>query len=122
MAIRNPAARNSAVIPAHITTRMLTRTKGFSRRAVYSNGKHIGYTTSHLGLHTAQDKKRAPIAPATEGHVGFPYLSDAVVAVAEAAERCTGYGEPCGNPTGGNDLCPDCTMARLDVQSPRIHA
>ncbi|WP_159026615.1 hypothetical protein [Streptomyces vietnamensis] len=34
---------------------------------------------------------------------------------------CPGWGEPCGNETAENaDLCPDCFMARLDVQSPRI--
>lgn len=35
---------------------------------------------------------------------------------------CPGWGESCGNliedPTG--DLCPDCTMGRLNAQSPRL--
>ncbi len=33
---------------------------------------------------------------------------------------CPGWGEECGNETEGSDLCPDCHMARLDAQSPRI--
>jgi hypothetical protein len=34
---------------------------------------------------------------------------------------CPGWGEECGNETeSGADLCPDCHMARLDAQSPRI--
>lgn len=34
---------------------------------------------------------------------------------------CKGYGDSCGNITvRGSDLCPDCTGARLDAQSPRI--
>ncbi|MFG2667678.1 hypothetical protein ACGFY6_25965 [Streptomyces sp. NPDC048387] len=34
---------------------------------------------------------------------------------------CPGWGEPCGNETAGTaDLCPDCHMARLDAESPRI--
>jgi len=35
--------------------------------------------------------------------------------------ECRGYGEECGNPvTPGNDLCPDCTMGRMNVESPRV--
>ncbi|MCZ0983928.1 hypothetical protein O1L60_45010 [Streptomyces diastatochromogenes] len=34
---------------------------------------------------------------------------------------CPGWGEECGNETEERlDLCPDCHMARLDAQSPRI--
>ncbi|MEU0214083.1 hypothetical protein ABZ281_02805 [Streptomyces sp. NPDC006265] len=34
---------------------------------------------------------------------------------------CPGWGEECGNEMEKEaDLCPDCYMARLDVQSPRI--
>jgi hypothetical protein len=34
---------------------------------------------------------------------------------------CPGYGEYCGNLLApADDLCPDCTMARLNAQSPRI--
>lgn len=33
---------------------------------------------------------------------------------------CPGWGEECGNETAGSDLCPDCHMARLNAQSPRI--
>ncbi|MFG3157213.1 hypothetical protein ACGF7W_34845 [Streptomyces sp. NPDC048219] len=33
---------------------------------------------------------------------------------------CRGWTEPCGNPVEDGDLCPDCTMGRLDAQSPRI--
>jgi hypothetical protein len=121
MAIRNPAARNSAVIPTNITTRIVRRGKGFSRRAIYRDGRFIGYTVSFLGLHEAYDKDNNKILPPTEGHVGFPYLSDAVVAVGQAPVLCKGYGEECGNEIkGSSDLCPDCTTARLDVQSPRI--
>ena len=121
MAIRNSAARNSAVIPTNITTRIVRRGKGFSRRAIYRDGRFIGYTVSHLGLHEAFDKDNRKILPPTAGHVGFEYLSNAVVAVAEAPVLCKGYGEECGNEIkGSSDLCPDCIMARLDVQSPRI--
>lgn len=34
---------------------------------------------------------------------------------------CPGWGESCGNSmTPHDDLCPDCTMGRMDAQSPRI--
>lgn len=35
---------------------------------------------------------------------------------------CRGWGEDCGTPVrvGVEDLCPDCTVARLDSESPRI--
>lgn len=35
---------------------------------------------------------------------------------------CPGWGGECGNETtwATADLCPDCHMARLDAQSPRI--
>lgn len=34
---------------------------------------------------------------------------------------CPGWGDSCGNLcTLDSDLCPDCTMARMDAQSPRI--
>ncbi|MFJ9968436.1 hypothetical protein [Streptomyces avermitilis] len=34
---------------------------------------------------------------------------------------CPGWGEECGNETESDaDLCPDCRMARMDAQSPRI--
>jgi hypothetical protein len=34
---------------------------------------------------------------------------------------CKGWGEDCGNLIDdGSDLCPDCSIARLDAQSPRI--
>lgn len=51
----------------------------------------------------------------TEGHdkVTFDALGDA------KGQPCRGYTEECGNPTKGNDLCPDCTTARLDRESPR---
>jgi len=33
---------------------------------------------------------------------------------------CPGWGDSCGNlPTEGSDLCPDCTMGRMNQQSPR---
>lgn len=37
------------------------------------------------------------------------------------AGACAGFGEYCGNNVSpGNDLCGDCTLARLDVESPRF--
>ena len=34
---------------------------------------------------------------------------------------CPGWNDSCGNMLPeGDDLCPDCTMGRLDAQSPRI--
>lgn len=33
---------------------------------------------------------------------------------------CPGWNDSCGNDIEDGDLCPDCTMARLDAQSPRI--
>lgn len=37
------------------------------------------------------------------------------------ALSCPGFNDSCGNLiTPGNDLCPDCSIARLDAQSPRI--
>ncbi|WP_331729437.1 hypothetical protein OG592_43905 (plasmid) [Streptomyces avidinii] len=34
---------------------------------------------------------------------------------------CPGWGEECGTETEReSDLCPDCHMARMDAQSPRI--
>jgi hypothetical protein len=36
-------------------------------------------------------------------------------------ESCPGWGEDCGNKIpSGTDLCPDCTMGRVDAQSPRV--
>jgi hypothetical protein len=33
---------------------------------------------------------------------------------------CPGWGDSCGNTlTGDNYLCPDCTMGRMNQQSPR---
>lgn len=121
MAIRNPAATESAVIPKHVTTRVVRRGPGFTRRAVYAHGVFVGYTLSTpAGDHQAQTTDRKVI-PADTRNGGHRYLSDAVVAVTESAVRCPGWGEECGNPIGGSDLCPDCTMARLDAQSSRIH-
>jgi hypothetical protein len=88
MAIRNPAVKASAVIPPHITTRILSRGGGFCRRAVYSRGKHVGYTLSRLGAHQAFTGSRTtqkPV-PTPNGDPLFAYLSNAVVAVAEAAD------------------------------------
>lgn len=33
---------------------------------------------------------------------------------------CPGWNDSCGNKVEDGDLCPDCTMARLDAQSPRL--
>lgn len=34
---------------------------------------------------------------------------------------CPGWNDSCGNTlTEGSDLCPDCTMGRMNYQSPRI--
>ncbi|MDX3213855.1 hypothetical protein [Streptomyces scabiei] len=39
----------------------------------------------------------------------------------EIPTTCPGWDEECGNETErGADLCPDCLMARLDAQSPRL--
>jgi len=81
--------RSSAVLPQHVTTRILSRVGGFTRRAVYSNGRHVGYTTSRLGLHqgfTGARNEQIEVPP-ENGDKGFTYLSDAVVAVAQAADR-----------------------------------
>jgi len=121
MAIRNPAARNSAVIPKHVTTRIVRRGQGFARRAVYVRGIFNGYTVTHLGFHEAFAKDGSQIF--TEGgEKGFPYLSDAVVAAYQKGNRCQGWGaDECGNVIPAEaDLCGDCGMARMDAQSPRI--
>lgn len=35
-------------------------------------------------------------------------------------KACPGYNDSCGGlREGDNDLCPDCTIARLDFESPR---
>jgi hypothetical protein len=39
---------------------------------------------------------------------------------ARQVRTCPGWGEDCGNHVTAGDLCPDCTVARLDAQSPRI--
>lgn len=120
MAIRNPAARNSAVVPKHVTTRVVRRAKGYMRRSVYARGAFVGYVQSSLGAHRALTKDGVVILDGPNEY--HTYLSDAIVAVALEAEKCKGFGEACGSPTGDSDLCPDCTTARLDVQSPRIPA
>lgn len=123
MAIRNPAARESAVVPKHVTTRIVRRGQGFCRRAVYVRGIFTGYTVSHLGFHQAFAKDGSQIF--TEGgQPGHPYLSDAVVAAAAQGNRCKGWGpDECGTVIPAEaDLCGDCGMARMDEQSPRIHA
>lgn len=118
MGIRNPAARNSAVIPGHVTTHIVRRAKGYMRRAVHSNGVFVGYVQSSLGAHRALTKDGAVILNGRDEY--HTYLSNAIVAVALEAEKCKGWGEECGNPTGGEDLCPDCLMARMDAHSPRL--
>lgn len=36
-------------------------------------------------------------------------------------DECPGWNEECGNEIDpGDDLCPDCLMARLNAQSPRV--
>lgn len=121
MAIRNPAARNSAVVPRHVTTRIVRQGKGFARRAVYVRGLFNGYTVSHLGMHTAWTKTGEQIFTEA-GLPGFPYLSDAVVAVSAEGNRCKGWAaDSCGTVIPAEaDLCGDCGMARMDTQSPRI--
>lgn len=120
MGVRNPAARRSAVIPSNVTTRIVRRGHRFMRRAIYRDGRFVGYVVSLLGCHEAFLKSGEQLHT-TDGELGFPYLSDAVVAVAETPEHCKGYTEPCGNEIkGSSELCPDCTTARLDDQSPLI--
>lgn len=123
MAIRNPAARNSAVIPKHVTTRIVRRGTGFVRRAVYVRGLFNGYTVTHLGFHEAFAKDGSQIFTDT-GEKGHAYLSNAVVAVSEKGNRCRGWGAgECGTVIPAEaDLCGDCGMARMDEQSPRIPA
>jgi hypothetical protein len=121
MSIRNPAARNSAIVPKHVTTRVVRRGQGFSRRAVYSRGVFVGYTVTHLGAHSAWAKDGTEILP-EDGNRLFPYLSDAVVAAASKGNRCKGWAaDSCGTVIPAEaDLCGDCGMARMDAQSPRI--
>lgn len=123
MAIRNPAARESAVIPKHVTTRIVRRGQGFARRAVYVRGVFAGYAVSHLGYHEAWAKNGEQIFTEA-GEPGFPYLSDAVVAASLKGNRCKGWASAeCGTVIPAEaDLCGDCGMARMDTQSPRIHA
>ncbi len=122
MAIRNPAARNSAIVPKHVTTRIVRRGQGFSRRAVYSRGIFVGYTVTHLGHHEAWAKDGSQIFTES-GEKGHPYLSDAVVAAATQGNRCKGWAtSECGNVIPAEaDLCGDCGMARMDQESPRVH-
>jgi hypothetical protein len=36
-------------------------------------------------------------------------------------KHCPGWGEECGNKIPApEDLCPDCTVGRLEAQSPRV--
>jgi hypothetical protein len=123
MAIRNPAARESAVVPKHVTTRIVRRGQGFCRRAVYSRGTFTGYAVTFLKGHTAFAKDGTQLVT-EDGRKDFPYLSDAVVAAAAQGNRCQGWGaDECGTVIPAEaDLCGDCGMARMDVQSPRIPA
>lgn len=119
MGVRNPAARRSAVIPSNVTTRIVRRGHRFMRRAIYRDGRFVGYTVSLLGCHEAFDKSGEQLHT-PDGELGFPYLSDAVVAVAAALAHCKGYNAECGTELkGSSELCPACTMARLDDPSPR---
>lgn len=50
-----------------------------------------------------------------------PYRT--LIAYDLGTQPCPGFGEECGTPVKHHNdsvLCPDCTMARLDAQSPRI--
>lgn len=53
----------------------------------------------------------------------YPALHDAhkVLIASSLTRACPGWGEDCGTQTE-SDLCGDCTMARMDAQSPRIPA
>ena len=42
-----------------------------------------------------------------------------VLVASSLTRACPGYGEDCGTLTM-SDLCPDCTLARMDAQSPRV--
>lgn len=51
----------------------------------------------------------------------YPAMHDAhkILIASSLTRACPGYGEDCGTQTT-SDLCPDCTMGRMDAQSPRI--
>lgn len=57
-------------------------------------------------IRIAEDPKRR-LTPAQSRELG------------EKLRSCKGWNAECGNPTEGSELCPDCTAARLDAQSPR---
>jgi hypothetical protein len=114
------AFRRSAPVPSNVSTRIVRRGHRFLRRAVYRDGRFVGYTTSHLGCHEAFDKSGEQLHT-PDGEQAFPYLNDAIVAVAAAPAHCKGWNTECGTELkGSSELCPDCTMARLDEQSSRI--
>lgn len=68
-----------------VTTHIVKRFKGFTKRAVYLNGKHVGYTVSHLKLHTGILADGTKVTPAN-GDVGWELMREAVAAVGTAAQ------------------------------------
>lgn len=51
----------------------------------------------------------------------YPAIHDdhKILIASSLTRACPGYGEDCGTQTT-SELCPDCTMGRLEAQSPRI--
>lgn len=68
------------------TTRVVRNSgRGYIRRAVYLDGRHVGYTTSILGGHTGQLADGTVIEPPGDD-VCWSLLRDAVAAVGQAAQ------------------------------------
>lgn len=68
------------------TTRIVRNAgRGYIRRAVYLDGRHVGYTTSILGGHTGQLADGTLVSPEGDD-VCWERLRDAVQAVGQAAQ------------------------------------
>lgn len=62
----------------NITTRVTARGHRFARRAVFLDGKSIGYTVSHLGCHQAFRNDGTEVKGAEHGGHGYELLRVAV--------------------------------------------